>query len=113
MVLLSSIHLIFISGSGPGCDSRIPELRMFRMEGAPVTLPQQMVNLGPDGGTRQGRRRGLARRLDDGNSTRIRWCDSCILRKPAAIKQERCDGRQHNLEHPGVESFCHGLKVPD
>ena len=68
MVFFSSIAMIFISGSGQGGDSRVPELRMFRMEGAPVTLPQIMVNLGPDGGTRQGRRRGLTRRLDDGNS---------------------------------------------
>ncbi len=113
MVFLSSIHLIFISGSGQGRDSRVSKLRMFRMEGAPETLPQIMVNLGPDGGTRQGRRRGLTRRLDDGNSTHIRWRNGCIFRKPAAIKQEGCDGRQHNLEHPGFESFCHGLKVPD
>ena len=112
MVFLSSIDLIFISGSGQGRDSRDSKLRMFRMEGAPVTLPQIMVNLGPDGGTRQGRRRGLPQRLDGGNSTRILWLDGCIFCKSAAIKQERCDGRQHNLEHPGVESFCHGLRVP-
>ncbi len=80
------------------------------MEGAPVTFPQKMVNPGPDGGTRQGRRRGLARRLNGRHSPRILWRDGCIFRKPAAIKQERCDGRQHDLDYPGVESFRHVLR---
>lgn len=86
---------------------------MFRMEGAPVALPQIMVNLRPDGGTHQDRRRRLAGRYDNGNPTRILWDDGRILRKRPAIKQERGNGRQHNLDYPRVDSFFHSLRVPD
>ena len=86
---------------------------MFRMESAPVALPQIMVNLRPNGGTHQGRRRRLAGRFDDGNPTCILWDDGRILRKRPAIEQKRGDHRQHNLDYPGVESFFHGLRVPD
>lgn len=86
---------------------------MLRMESAPVALPQIMVNLWPDGGTNQGRCRRLGRRFDDGNPTPILWNDGRILRKCAAIEKERGDGGQQNLDYPGVESFFHGLRVPD
>lgn len=88
MVFHSSIHLIFISGSGPVHASRVFEPRMFRMESAPVALPQIMVNLRPNGGTHQGRRQRLAGRFDNGNPTCILWDDGRILRKRPAIEQK-------------------------